>query len=236
MLSFRRISMDMTKQNAKRALTLTTVLTLFVAGFEIFIAYSNYRPGMNFFDLASYVTANRYIYYLILIIANMVMLPGAVLLFKENGLSLKDEIFEKKTLGKDILFGIIALALTGIPSILSNFIYRCQTDMAYKASNMTPGLFIMGVLALGIVSGIVKEIFFRGLAKVFCGSIMGEMTALLLFNIMFAMLDWYNSGLSFIIGLIWIWAYKKTGHLITPMIAHGGINIISLIYWIMVTG
>ena len=50
------------------------------------------------------------------------MLPGAVLLFKENGLSLKDEIFEKKSLGKDILIGIIALALTGIPAILSSFI------------------------------------------------------------------------------------------------------------------
>ena len=55
------------------------------------------------------------------------------------------------------------------------------------------------------------------------------------FNVMFAMLDWYNFGLSFIIGLIWIWAYKKSGHLIFPMIAHGGINIISLIYWILVT-
>ncbi|MCR4641230.1 MAG: CPBP family intramembrane metalloprotease [Lachnospiraceae bacterium] len=228
--------MDMTKQNAKRALTLTTVLTLFVAGFEIFIAYTNYKPGMNFFDLASYVTANRYVYYLILILANMIMLPGAVLLFKESGLSLKDEIFEKKTLGKDIFIGVIALALTGIPSILSTFIYGCQTDMAYKAGKPTIGLTIMGILALGLVSGIVKEIFFRGMAKVFCGSVMGEMTALLLFNVMFAMLDWYNFGLSFVIGSIWIWAYKKSGHLIAPMIAHGGINIISFIYWIMVTG
>ena len=227
--------MNATEQNAKRALTLTTTLTLFVAGFEVFIAYTNYKPGMNFFDLASYVTSNRYIYYLLLIVANMVMLPGAVLLFKENGLSLKDEIVEKKALGKDILIGIAALALTGIPSILSAFIYRCQTDMAYKAVKPTIGLTIMGILALGLVSGIIKEIFFRGLAKVFCGSVMGEMTALLLFNVMFAMLDWYNFGLSFIIGLIWIWAYKKSGHLISPMIAHGGINIISLIYWILVT-
>ena len=228
--------MDMTKQNAKRALTLTTILTLFAAGFEIFIAYVNYKPGMNFFDLGSYVTSNRYIYYLILIVANMVLLPGAVLLFKENGLSLKDEIFGKKTLRKDILYGIAALALTGIPTFLSTFVYGLQTDMACKGEEMTPGSFIMGVLALGIVSGIVKEIFFRGLAKVFCGSVMGEMTALILFNVMFAMLDWYNSGLSFIIGLIWIWAYKKSGHLIAPMIAHGGINVIALVYWVVTAG
>ena len=228
--------MDMTKQNAKRALTLTTILTLFVAGFEIFIAYANYKPGMNFFDLASYVTSNRYIYYLILIVANMVLLPGAVLLFKENGLSLKDEIFGKKTLRKDILYGIAALALMGIPTLLSTFIYGFQTDTACKGEEMTPGSFIMGVLALGIVSGIVKEIFFRGLAKVFCGSVMGEMTALILFNVMFAMLDWYNFGISFIIGLIWIWAYKKSGHLIASMIAHGGINVIALVYWVVTAG
>ena len=228
--------MDMTKQNAKRALTLTTILTLFVAGFEIFIAYANYKPGMNFFDLGSYVTSNRYIYYLILIVANMVLLPGAVLLFKENGLSLKDEIFGKKTLRKDILYGIAALALTGIPTLLSTFVYGLQTDMACKGEEMTPGSFIMGVLALGIVSSIVKEIFFRGLAKVCCGSVLGEMTALILFNVMFAMLDWYNFGLSFIIGLIWIWAYKKSGHLIAPMIAHGGINVIALVYWVVTAG
>ena len=88
--------MDIKKQNAKRALTLTTVLTLFVAGFEIFIAYSNYKPGMNFLDLCSYVTANRYVYYLILIVANLVMLPGAVLLFKENGIRLAGEILTRR--------------------------------------------------------------------------------------------------------------------------------------------
>ena len=65
---------------------------------------------------------------------------------------------------------------------------------------------------------------------------MGEMCALILFNVMFTMLDWYNFGFSFILGLICIWAYKKTGHLIAPMIAHGGINLIALVYWIVVTG
>lgn len=79
------------------------------------------------------------------------------------------------------------------------------------------------------------EALFRGLARVFCGPVRGEMTAMILFNVMFTMLDWYNFGFSFILGLICIWAYKKTGHLLAPMIAHGGINIISIVYWIVVT-
>lgn len=63
----------------------------------------------------------------------------------------------------------------------------------------------------------------------------GELTALILFNVMFMMLDWYNFGFSFVLGLICIWAYRKTGHLIAPMIAHGGINFIGLIYWVLMS-
>ena len=227
--------MDMKKANATRAIAITTTLTLFVTGFEIFIAYSHYKQGMNFIDIGSYVTSNRYFYYLILITANMILLPCAVLLFKENGISLKGEIFEKKTLGKDILIGIVALAFAGIGALLSTLVYKGQTDMAFKAESPSAGSMVMGVIALVLVSGIVKEILFRGLAKVFCGQVMGEMTALILFNVLFTMLDWYNFGFSFVLGLICIWAYKKTGHLLAPMIAHGGINLISLIYLVVVT-
>ena len=227
--------MDIKKTNAKRALYLTTILTLFAAGFELFIAFENYKPGMNFFDVASYVTANRYIYYLLLILVNMIMLPSVVLLFKENEISLKDEIYKRETLKKDIGAGVIALALTGIVTLIFSFFYRFQSDMAYSAVKPTTGLTILGIISLGLVSGTVKEIFFRGFAKVFVGPVMGQMTALILFNLLFAMLDWYNFGLSFAIGLIWIFAYKKSGHLISTMIAHGGINIIALIY-LIITG
>ena len=113
-LSRRLITINDTKQNAKRALTLTTVLTLFIAGAELLIAYSSYRPGMNFLDITSYVTSNKYIYFLLLIIGNMSLLPGAVLLYRENGISLKDEIYSRDTLGKDIVTGLAALAASEI--------------------------------------------------------------------------------------------------------------------------
>lgn len=230
------IIMDKKYSNATRAIAITTALTLFVTGFEIFMAYTHYRQGMNFIDIGSCVTSNRYFYYLVLITANMILLPGAVLLFKENGISLKDEICGKKTLRKDILIGIVALALAGIGALLSTLVYKGQTELANKAGHQSVGLLIMGFIALVLVSGIVKEILFRGLAKIFCGPVTGELTALILFNVLFTMLDWYNFGFSFVLGLICIWAYKKTGHLLAPMIAHGGINLISLIYLVIVTG
>lgn len=231
----RLIIMNDTKQNARIALTLTTILTLFIAGGELLIAYDEYMPGMNFLDITSYVTSNKYIYFLLLIIGNMVLLPGAVLLYKENGISLKNEIYCKETLGKDIVTGFIALAVTEILGLLVSLTYKGRTELAFHGEKPDVELMIMWFIALGLVSGIVKEIFFRGLAKNFCAPVLGENTAFLLFNIMFAMLDWHNYGYSFVIGLVWIWAYKKTGHLIAPMIAHGGAGIISIFYFLIVS-
>lgn len=224
-------------KNAQRALTITTVLTLFVAGFEVLMAYSNSKPGMNFFDLASYATANQNVYCLILILANLILLPSAVMLYRQNGTSLKDEIYSKQTLGKDILYGIGALAVTAMISLIYSLPYSLgRTELAYTNTDTSVGTTIISIIALVFVSGICKEIYFRGLAKKFSSSALGETQALLLFNIMFAMLDWYNIGFSFIAGLVWIFAYKKSGHLLTSMIAHGGANLIGIIYIILTSG
>lgn len=87
-------------QNAERAFQLTAVLTFFVAGFEVMLALSHYQPGMNFFNIANSVTANPHFYCLILILANLILLPGAILLYRQNGIALKDEIIGRKTWGK----------------------------------------------------------------------------------------------------------------------------------------
>ena len=109
---------ETTIKNAKEALAITTTLTLFAAGFEVFMAYSGYRSGMNIFDIASYATANINVYCLVLILINLILLPSAVLLYKQNNISLKNEIIERKTLGKDILIGLAALAVSLIISLL----------------------------------------------------------------------------------------------------------------------
>lgn len=226
--------MNETKNNARRAMKITTALTLFVAGAEIFIAFMNYREGMNFLDLTSYVTSNKYIYFLVLIVGNLALLPSAVMLYKENGISLRDEIYDKKTLGKDIFIGLIALAVGEAAGLAITLTYRLKTDMAYNMhKDFSTDVIVMWIIALVLVSGIIKEIMFRGLAKRFCGPVMGEMTALLLFNVMFTVLDWHNYGYSFILGMIFIWAYKKSGHLISPMIAHALGNLISLFYFMI---
>lgn len=222
---------------AKTALTITTTLTLFVAGFEVLMASSGYRFGMNIFDIATYSNANMNVYCLILILVNLILLPFAILLYHQSGISLKKEIAEKKTLGRDILLGLAALAASLLLSLAYSFVFAAgRTELAFTDADTSLGTTITKIISLVFVSGICKEIYFRGFAKNFVGSVLGETKALLLFNLMFAMLDWYNFGFSFFAGLLWIWSYKKSGHLISSMIAHGGANLAAVVYMIVISG
>lgn len=219
---------------AERALKITTILTLLVAGYEVARACSNYKEGMNFLDLASYATADLNTYCIILILANLILLPSAILLYKQSEISLKDEIYVKETLGKDIVLGIVLAIISASVSLLSLIVMKGRTELAFAGwGNLSISEVMLMTVSLGFVSGICKEIFFRGFAKNFCGPVLGEWPALILFNILFGMLDWHNMGHSFIVGLLWIWGYKKSNHLIVPMIAHGGMNLISVVFYVL---
>lgn len=221
-------------QYAGKALKITTLLTLIVAGYEIFRSCQNHQTGMNLLDIASYANADLNTYCLVLILANLILLPSAILLYNQSGISLKKEIFEKASLSKDIVLGILLAIVSSAISLLSLIVIKGRTDSAFAGwDRLTASEIVLMIISLGFVSGICKEIFFRGFAKNFCGSVLGENTALLLFNIMFGMLDWFNMGHSFIVGLLWIWGYKRSKHLIVPMIAHGGMNLISIAFYIV---
>ena len=223
-----------TNQNAEKAIGITTALTFMVAGYEVFRSCQNYRSGMNLLDIASFANADLNTYCLVLILANIILLPRAVLLYKNSGINLKDEIFNKVSLRKDIVLGVILAVISSLISLLSIVVNKGRTDLAFEGWNsLSASEIILMIVSLGFVSGICKEIYFRGLAKNFCGSAFGETAALLIFNVMFGMLDWFNMGHSFIVGLLWIWGYRKSKHLIVPMIAHGGMNLISVVYFLI---
>ena len=220
--------------NAEKALGITIELTFIVAGYEVLRSCSNYKEGMNFLDIASFANADLSTYCLVLILANIVLLPRAVLLYMQSGISIKDEIFDKKTLGRDIFMGIVLAIISSVIGLLSLFTAKGRTELAFSGwGRLSAPEIVLMVISLVFVSGIIKEIYFRGFAKSFCGNVFGETASLLLFNVLFGWLDWVNSGHSFIVGVLWIWGYKKSGHLIVPMIAHGGMNLISIAFYII---
>ncbi|MCH5193710.1 MAG: CPBP family intramembrane metalloprotease [Oscillospiraceae bacterium] len=223
-----------TNHNAEKAIRITTALTFIVAGYEVFRSCQNYRSGMNLLDIASFANADLNTYCLVLILSNIILLPRTILLYKNSGISLKDEIFNKGSLKKDIVLGVTLAVISSLISLLSIVVNKGRTSLAFEGwGSLSVSEILLMVVSLGFVSGICKEIYFRGLAKNFCGNAFGEIAALLLFNVMFGMLDWFNIGHSFIVGLLWIWGYRKSKHLIVPMIAHGGMNLISVVYFLI---
>ena len=224
-------------KNAGRALTITTLLTFFIAAFEMVNALGFYKQGMNLLDIASYVQANKWIFAFTFIFANLGLFPGALYLYKVNGISLKKEIYARETLGGDILWGVVLAIAAGLLDLLFLPVYKGRTELAYvEDGKLGLGITILYVIALVFVSGFCKEIYYRGFAKRFCGSVFGEMASLLLFNMLFGLLDWYNWGYSFVLGLVCIFGYQKRKHLIVPMLVHGGVNLISIIYIIVMGG
>ena len=224
-------------KNAGKAITITTVLTLFIATFEMVNALRFYKQGMNLLDIASYVQANKWIFAFTFIFGNLVLFPSAWFLYKANGISLKKEIFKRENLGRDILWGIILAIIASLLSLLWLPVYKGRTELGFaEDGRMGVGVTILYVISLVFVSGICKEIYYRGFAKRFCGTIFGEVTALLLFNMLFALFDWYNFGYSFVLGLVCIFGYQKRKRLIVPMIIHGGTNLISIIFIIVMGG
>lgn len=224
---------EATYNNASKAIIITTTLTILIAGAEIANALRYYETGMNLLDIASYVQANPWFFGFTFIFINLVMLPGALLLYKSNGINIKKEIFEKETLACDILWGILLMVLAAVADLAFQLINLGRTNLAFNGGRLSLGMAILYFFSLVPISGICKEIYFRGFAKHFCGSVFGETCAFLLFNMLFGLLDWYNMGYSFVLGLICIWGYRKRKHLIVPMIIHGGVNLIGIVYMLV---
>lgn len=106
-------------QNARQAISTTVLLTFIVAGYELLRACQSYQTGMNLLDIASFANADLNTYCLVLILANIILLPKALLLYKENNISLKNEIYSKETLRRDITLGVVLAAVSSAVSLLS---------------------------------------------------------------------------------------------------------------------
>lgn len=148
-------------QNAEKALKITTLLTLIIAGFEFFSSCQSYQTGMNLLDIASYANENLSMYCLVLIFANLILISSAIFLHKQSGISLKKEIFVKSSLSKDIFLGIILAVISFVISLFSLIIMRGRTDLAFGGwDRLTMSEIVLMIISLVFVSGICKEIFF----------------------------------------------------------------------------
>ncbi|MEE1281954.1 MAG: CPBP family intramembrane glutamic endopeptidase [Acutalibacteraceae bacterium] len=223
----------MKTKNALISLTLLMFITVSIAGFEFFTAVKNFKPDGNVFDFCA--GAVEYIpYFMIFLLVLFTALPIALLLFKENHISIKTTIFDQKHLKADILKGF----LLGIISAIIAYPFSLMRDFGSKYTHTTTHdnslwFYILGILSLSLVCGFLKELYFRGFAKLFLSDTFGETTSYILTAILFGIVDWQNMGSSILLGLLWGYAYKKNNRLIVPIIAHSMINAIGII-WMLI--
>jgi len=220
-------------KNAYIALFILLFVTISISYYEFITAINNFNPNGNVFDFCS--GAVEYVpYCMIFLLVLFAVLPIALLLFKENNISIKDAIYKKEFLFKDIIYGIIL----GIVSALIAYPFTLIRDLGSKYDHIihydsSIWLYILLFISLTIVCGILKELYFRGFSKYFLKDVLGEKASIVLTSILFGIVDWQNMGSSVILGLLWGYTYKKNDRLIIPMIAHGLINAIGIIWLII---
>lgn len=225
----------MKTKNAYLSLFLLMFITITVAGCEFFTAVKNFNPEGNVFDFCA--GAVEYVpYCMMFFIVLFTVLPAALLLYKSNDISLKAAVYDKKYLPTDIFTGLI---LGGISSAIAYPFSLMKTlGCSYTHVNnldKSPWLYILIFLSLSVTCGILKEIYFRGFAKYFLADTFGMNISILFTSILFCIVDWQNMGSSLILGLLWGFMYKKKDRLIIPIIAHGTLNCIGII-WMLIFG
>lgn len=208
---------------ASRIIVIPFVVALIMAIFELAPAAVRYKEGMGIFAFIAN-TSSGIPYYFALILVLTATFPIAYCVFHDNGIDFRSCVVERSKLMGDIFFGILAAILSYGLSFLVNHVLL-QYPLYRPAFN---GTWILSFVSLVLVSGFFKEIYFRGLANHFLKRDLGEWQSFLLTNILFAVLDWPNLGMSFLYGLIWIAFYRKRNRIIVPIIAHGLHNLISI--------
>lgn len=198
------------------------IIALFIACLGFFV----HKIGMNLFELTSAINDK---YYLLILMSYIIVLPlffpFAIKLFRNNGISLVQNITSKKTFLQDITFGVLA-------GICSYIFFFLDVHVALKMPIEKTGnllLVILEIVSLVIVSGFFKEIYFRGIPYLLMKSRYGEWKSFLFGNICFTILDWPNLGLSFFLGLIWYLFFRKRGSLIIPIVGHGLFNLLGIL-------
>ena len=198
------------------------IIALFIAclGFVV------HKSGMNLFELTSAIYDK---YYLLILTSYIIVLPVffpfAIKLFRNNGISLVQNITSKKTFLQDITFGVLA-------GICSYIFFFLDVHVALKMPIEKHGnslLVILEIVSLVMVSGFFKEIYFRGIPYLLMKSRYGEWKSFLFGNICFTILDWPNFGLSFFLGCIWYLFFRKRGSLIIPIVGHGLFNLLGIL-------
>jgi membrane protease YdiL (CAAX protease family) len=130
---------------------------------------------------------------------------------------------------------ILSVAVVLLTSLLGNSVDNSKTESLQQNINLFT--ILIGIISAGVVSPVYEEIFYRGFIyrwlRVRLGMNWGIVISSLIFTI--AHFPTLNAmPVNFINGVVFAWAYEKTGSAIPGMIVHGVFNTIAVL--LTVTG
>lgn len=130
---------------------------------------------------------------------------------------------------------ILSVAVVLLTSLLGNSVDNSKTESLQQNINLFT--ILIGIISAGVVSPVYEEIFYRGFIyrwlRVRLGMNWGIVISSLIFTI--AHFPTLNAmPVNFINGVVFAWAYEKTGSAFPGMIVHGVFNTIAVL--LTVTG
>lgn len=131
-----------------------------------------------------------------------------------------------------VVLSIAGLVLT---SALGNSIDNSKTESLQQ--NINWFTILIGIISAGIISPIYEEIFYRGFIYRWIRVRLGVKWGILLSSLIFTIAHFPTLNampVNFITGVMFAWAYEKTGSVIPAMIIHGVFNTIAVL--LTVTG
>ncbi|WP_274309950.1 CPBP family intramembrane glutamic endopeptidase [Solibacillus daqui] len=125
---------------------------------------------------------------------------------------------------------VLSVALLVLTSALGNGVDNSKTESLQQNINLFT--ILIGIISAGIVSPIYEEIFYRGFIYRWIRVRLGMKWGILLSSLIFTIAHFPTLNampVNFITGVMFAWAYEKTGSVIPAMIIHGVFNTIAVL-------
>ncbi|WP_289355499.1 type II CAAX endopeptidase family protein [Paenibacillus sp. S-12] len=140
-----------------------------------------------------------------------------------------------KIIGWILLLIIFSLAAVYLTSLLGNTVENSKTESLKQ--NVTLFTLFLGIVSAGIISPVYEEIFYRGFIYRWLRTRVGMGGAILISALIFTAAHYPTTNampVNFIGGVIFAWAYERTGSVVPAILVHSFTNTIGVL--LTVTG
>lgn len=137
--------------------------------------------------------------------------------------------------GWRIVLWILVLILSSVTAVYLTSFFGNTVDNSKTESlqqNVTSMTIIISIVSAGIVSPVYEEIFYRGFIYRWLRTRVSMSWAIVISSLIFTFAHFPTMNampVNFISGIVFAWAYERTGSVVPGMIVHGVFNTIAVL-------